>query len=321
MIPGVDVDDLAFTYPGGNGISGISFMVQSGEICCIYGKNGAGKSTLLNLLSTWYRPKSGIFRIMGQDGIAQRALVRTLLFPVFDENAHFDSSTGRENLNFFGNLYQSPRSEDIDRVCRALELNPDDRVGRYSLGMRRKLTLAESLVSGKPVLLFDEPTLGLDSQTRDRFFSLVRERADKGAAVIYGTNRIGEVRYGNRILHLTKNGIKDVNSDSDLLSGQIPVKIVLKDQTITEYLEKIDDLPALIARIITLGTPRSIEIQGPPDEEFPAWTKAAEEKLLRAPAFMQPMIKKLVLRYAREKGYVRITADVVEEARRRFDKG
>ncbi len=113
-----------------------------------------------------------------------------------------------DNLEFFKNIYTMSRIDDSDRVFTILDLDPSDLAGRYSLGMKRKLMLAESLVSGKPVLLYDEPSLGLDTETRNRFFSLARERAGEGAAVLYGTNRVSEIAHGDRILHLTEGGMR-----------------------------------------------------------------------------------------------------------------
>lgn len=320
MIPGVAAEGLAYSYPGGKGISGITFTVNPGEICCVYGKNGAGKSTLLNVLSTTFRPTGGRFTILGSDGVRERGSARARLFPVFDENSHFEKVNGWENLEFFNTIYTLARMDDSDRVFKVLDLDPSIPAGSYSLGMKRKLMLAESLVSGKPVLLYDEPTLGLDSETRDRFFSLIRERADEGAAVLYGTNRVGEIGHCDRILHLTDGGMREVGSLAELEHELIPVKITTGDQVITEHLERIEDLPALVARVLPFGIPRTIEVLGQPRVMEPFWTEEAEKKVSGAPAFVQPMVRKVVEKYARDRGYSRITGTVVDEARTRFEK-
>jgi ABC-type multidrug transport system ATPase subunit len=320
MIPGVAAEGLTYTYPGGKGVTGITFSVSPGEICCVYGKNGAGKSTLLNVLSTTCRPTGGRFTILGSDGVRDRGSARARLFPVFDENSHFETANGWENLDFFNTIYTLARMDDSDRIFRVLDLDPSVHAGSYSLGMKRKLMLAESLVSGKPVLLYDEPTLGLDSETRDRFFSLIRERAQEGATVLYGTNRVSEIGHGDRILHLTDGGMREVGSLAELEHELIPVKITTGEQVFTEHLERIEDLPTLVARMLPLGIPRTIEVLGYSPEMETFWTQEAEDAVSRAPAFVQPMIRKVVEKYARDKGYSRITGTVVDEARTRFEK-
>jgi ABC-type multidrug transport system ATPase subunit len=239
---------------------------------------------------------------------------------VFDENSHFEKANGWDNLKFFNNIYTMMRIDDSDRVFQILDLDPSIVAGRYSLGMKRKLMLAESLVSGKPVLLYDEPTLGLDSETRDRFFSLIRERAEEGTTVLYGTNRVNEIEHCDRILHLTDGGMREVGSLAELKHELIPVKITTPDQVFTEHLERIEDLPTLIARMLPFGIPRTIEVLGYSPGMEPFWTEEAEEKVNRAPAFVKPMVKKVVEKYARDKGYSRVTGAVVDEARTRFEK-
>ncbi|MBP1927921.1 ABC-type multidrug transport system ATPase subunit [Methanolinea mesophila] len=320
MIPAVAVESLAYTYPGGKGVRDLTFTVDPGEICCIYGKNGTGKSTLFNVLSTTCRPSGGRFLILGADGDRERETVRARIFPVFDENSHFENVNGWDNLEFFKKIYALTKLDDSDRIFKILDLDPSGPAGSYSLGMKRKLMLAESLVSGKPVLLYDEPSLGLDSDTRTRFFSLAGERAREGAAVLYGTNRISEIRHGDRIFHLTGEGLKEVGSVTELEQDLIPVTISTGDQVFTEHLERIEDLPPLIAKMLPFGVPRTIEVFGDPGATDEFWTRDAEEKVSRAPAFVRPMVRKLVEKYARDKGYSRITVSVVDEARTRFEK-
>ena len=116
MIPGVAAEGLTYTYPSGKGIAGVTFIANPGETCCVYGKNGAGKSTLLNVLSTIFRPTGGRFTILGSDGVRDRGSARARLFPVFDENSHFETVNGWDNLDFFNTIYTLARMDDSDRV-------------------------------------------------------------------------------------------------------------------------------------------------------------------------------------------------------------
>lgn len=318
----VDVTGLGYRYPSGKGIRGVTFSVQPGEVVCIFGRNGSGKSTLLTVLSTYLRPHRGSYRVCGLDAVMDRKRAREYIFPVFDENAHFGGATGRENLELFRALCASPDNPCISPEERSgLELEPDlDRaVEEYSLGMQRKLSLVQALWSGKPVLYFDEPTLGLDTPAREEFFTRIRRRASGGSAVIYGTNRVEETRHADRILSIQNGELREVRSPAEVTDGLIPVRIRLGEGERIEYLDRIEELPALIGGLLPFGYPRSIEVLGMEDP-ISGWTEEAEQKVARAPPLVRPMIRRLVERHARERGYSRINEQVVAEAQKRFEQ-
>ena len=314
----LEVQNLHFTYPNGYGIHDVTFQLNKGEVLCLFGKNGSGKSTLLRILSTLRRPTSGGFLVHGFDGVKNREKVRRFLFPVFDENAHFEFATGRENLEFFLRLYQSQSYDECDELCKTLELDLELKTGDYSLGMKRKLYLMEAILSRKGILLFDEPSLGLDSQTRDKVFHWMQEQKHHDVSVVFGTNRIEEAKYADRILLVDNGMIKKISSVDSMIHDMLTVKIWTRDRDLVDYIGSVDELPDLVKKYLSFGTPTHIEIIG--GEESNMWTKEALEKVERAPKFVRKMVYKTVESYAREKGYTRITPEVVDEARGRFEK-
>jgi ABC-2 type transport system ATP-binding protein len=316
----VEVRDLCYRYPGGRGISGISFEAHAGEIVCIFGWNGAGKTTLFKVISTLVVPHAGSFHVCGCDGTRDRGSVRGKIFPVFDSNAHFSHLTGRENARFFLSLYGVPNPPLLDQVAAGFDLDLDRKAGEYSLGMKRKLLLAESFAANREVLIFDEPTLGLDTSVRPVFFERVREAAKAGACIIIGTNRIEDATIADRILLLDKERLCPAASIDALVAGMIRITITFADRELVEYIPSIDNLPHLVKKTLSLGIPRRIEIGENKPGEPVYWTQEAEDKVGRAPRFLQAMIRSVVERYAREQRYSRITPDVVDEAKGKFEQ-
>jgi ABC-type multidrug transport system ATPase subunit len=320
MNPTVEVRGLGYRYPGGRGVTDISFEAGAGEVVCLFGWNGAGKTTLLKVLSTRISPQAGSYSVGGYEVSRERESVRRNIFPVFDETAHFNHLTGRENARFFGSLYGMEHDEMLDHYATRFDLDLDKLAGAYSLGMKRKLLLAEAFVSRREVLIFDEPTLGLDTGMCSVFFELVREAASAGSCVLIGTNRVGDAGSSDRILLLDQGTLRPAASVEALVARMTKVAITLDDRELVEYIPSIDELPQLIRKVLSLGVPRKIEIGEMKVSGSPYWTNEAEEKVRRAPPFLHDMIRSLVERYARDHGCRRITPDVVDEVKGRFEQ-
>jgi ABC-2 type transport system ATP-binding protein len=311
------VTDLTYQYPNGKGIQDLGFSARAGEVLCISGSNGSGKTTLMKVIATLYRPQKGTVLINGHDTVREKEGARRSFFPVFDESAHIGHARGAENIEFFLDLYGSATQNRIDHIGRHLSLDLALPVDEYSLGMKRKLILVEALLSGKSLLLFDEPTLGLDSASRSAFFRFAEELAGQGTAVVFGTNRKEEASKADRILYM-ENGNISPDSPKVNLAGMIELTIVMDQDELTEYVLTPEEIPDVIARILPAGIPREIRINSR-DEGDMVWTDAALEKAGRAPPMVRRMVISVVERYARDKGYRRITPEVVEEAKQRFE--
>ncbi|MBO8128665.1 MAG: ATP-binding cassette domain-containing protein [Peptococcaceae bacterium] len=179
MPPIVEVNGLTKRFPGGiTAVNNITFQVHEGEIFGFLGPNGAGKSTTIMMLTTLLRPTSGRAHIAGFDIIKQPNQVRSVIGYVSQDLAVDDNLTGRENLRLQAGFYHLPAREARARIAELLDLvglneRADFRVETYSGGMRKRLDIAAGLLHRPRLLFLDEPTLGLDIQTRREIWRYV----------------------------------------------------------------------------------------------------------------------------------------------------
>ena len=194
----VQVDGLVKRYKKVVAVDGISFEIRRGELFGMLGPNGAGKTTTLGILSTLRRRDAGEARVWGFDVARQRAEVRRRIGIVFQEFSLDDKLTGGENLDFHGRLYGMPRALRRERMAEVLELvdltdRAKDQVEKYSGGMKRRLEIARGLMHAPPLLFLDEPTLGLDAQTRRQIWDYLAEmNREVGVTMILTTHYMDE---------------------------------------------------------------------------------------------------------------------------------
>ncbi len=178
MTPIIEVKNLTKRFGSLEAVHGISFEVEQGEVFGLLGPNGAGKTTTLSMLSTILVITSGTAIVNGFDVEKQPSQVRRSIGIVFQEPSIDDRLTGRENLEMHADLYAVPRSEKgkrIDELLKLVELEDraDSLMRTYSGGMRRRLEIARGLIHHPKVLFLDEPTLGLDPQTREHIWDYI----------------------------------------------------------------------------------------------------------------------------------------------------
>ena len=221
-------------------IDGVSFDVKRGEIFGLLGPNGAGKSTTLRILSTLARPTSGTARIGGYDIVKQDTEVRKLIGIVSEKMIMYDRLTARENLRFFGSLFDIPhdtlrrRIEDLLDLVQLTKFG-DALVGTFSTGMRQRMNVVRALLNMPQVLYLDEPTLGLDPQSSVEIREFVRKlNRENGTTIIVTTHtmvdadmlcdRIGIIDHGKVVaLDTSANLKKLVSGDhSTVLKLDIP---------------------------------------------------------------------------------------------------
>jgi ABC-2 type transport system ATP-binding protein len=171
----IETQDLSKNYDGLLAVDRLNVRIQEGERFGLLGPNGAGKSTTLLMLTTLLKPTSGTARVNGFDVVRQPARVRRSIGVVFQDPSSDDTLTGYENLKLHGMLYGMPaplREQRIGELLALVELTArkDDIVKHYSGGMRRRLELARGLLHQPKVLFLDEPTLGLDPQSREHMW-------------------------------------------------------------------------------------------------------------------------------------------------------
>ncbi|MGD0550218.1 MAG: ATP-binding cassette domain-containing protein [Candidatus Bathyarchaeia archaeon] len=180
MNPIIEVKGLTKRFGSLEAVHGISFEVEQGEVFGLLGPNGAGKTTTLSMLSTILTISAGTAIVNGFDVAKQPSQVRRSIGIVFQEPSIDDRLTGRENLEMHADLYAVPGSEKgkrIDELLKLVELEDraDSLMRTYSGGMRRRLEIARGLIHHPKVLFLDEPTLGLDPQTREHIWDYIVE--------------------------------------------------------------------------------------------------------------------------------------------------
>jgi len=189
----IEVKDLVKVYNGTiRAVDGISFEVQEGEVFGFLGPNGAGKTTTISILTTLLQPTSGECKVCGYDVVKQPTEVRRSIGLVPQELTVDDDLTGRENMTLQATLYgvelklAKERIEELLKLVK-LEEAADRLVKTYSGGMRKRLELAEGLIHRPKVLFLDEPTLGLDVQTRTTMWEHIRELKKSSNMTVFMT--------------------------------------------------------------------------------------------------------------------------------------
>jgi len=197
----IRVEGLVKTFDGFTAVDRVSFAVAEGELFGLLGPNGAGKTTTINMLATLLRPTAGSAVVAGFDVARDRDAVRKSIGIVFQEPALDGRLTGRENLEFHTMMYglgKAERRRRIDEVLALVELT--DKAGvlvdKYSGGMKRRLEIARGLTHRPEVLFLDEPTLGLDAQTRRHIWDYVRKlNKESGVTIILTTHYMEEADF------------------------------------------------------------------------------------------------------------------------------
>ncbi|MEM0355853.1 MAG: ABC transporter ATP-binding protein [Desulfurococcaceae archaeon] len=207
-------------------LRGVSFEVNYGEVVGLLGPNGAGKTTTIKIIATLLLPDAGEVYVDGFDAIRQPNEVRKrigLMLTV--EKGFYTKLTGIENLEYFGILYGLSRREARARALELIKLVELDKLGgdvklleEFSLGMKARLSFARALINNAPILLLDEPTLGLDPPSARKIRELVKKLArEEGKAVLYTTHNMFEAEIVcDRILLINKGVIVAVGSPNEL---------------------------------------------------------------------------------------------------------
>ena len=226
-------------------VNNISISVKPGELFGLLGPNGAGKTTLISMLSTMIEPSGGFAKVWGFDVEKEASFVRENIGMVFQDTTLDDRLTGRENLDLHGRLYGldgKTRKKRIQEVLALVELadRADAIVKTYSGGMMRRLEIARGLMHHPHVLFLDEPTLGLDPQTRNHIWEYIKRlNKDEGVTIVLTTHYMEEADHlCNRIAIIDHGEIVALDAPETL-------KNTLGGDVITLELEKSEDLSKL----------------------------------------------------------------------------
>ena len=228
-------------------VDGLDLRIEEGEIFGLLGPNGAGKTTTLSMLATLVKPTSGTGRVNGYDIVKHPDQVRRSIGIVFQDPSSDDILTGRENLYLHALMFGVPKNERKQRIEHVLGLvdlqdRANDLVKKYSGGMRRRLELARGLLHNPRILFLDEPTLGLDPQTREHIWAYIENLVkSERVTVIITTHYMDEAdRLCNRVAIIDNGKIGALDKPSALktkVGGEI-----IKLRTRSPKLESIKDL-------------------------------------------------------------------------------
>ena len=198
-IPILEVIDLQKCYGPTTALAGVDFAVAEGEVFGLLGPNGAGKTTLLSIVACLLEPTAGEARLFGRTSGVNDLNVRRELGIVPQELAVYGELTARENLTFFGRLYGLAEPHCTQRVDEVLEMvglseRADQRTDTYSGGMKRRLNLGAAIVHRPRLLLLDEPTVGVDPQSRNHIFEEIKRLNREGMTIVYTSHYMEEVQ-------------------------------------------------------------------------------------------------------------------------------
>jgi ABC-2 type transport system ATP-binding protein len=197
--PVIEVEDVWKHYGPVAALAGVSLAVGPGELFGLLGPNGAGKTTLMSILAGLIDPDRGTVRLFGKPFTTAERDLRRRVGLATQDLAVYPELTARENLTFFGKLYGLAGAELSERVSEMLDAvgltdRADDRAGTFSGGMKRRLNLAVAVVHRPQVLLLDEPTTGVDPQSRNHIFERVKALNAAGLTVVYTSHYMEEVQ-------------------------------------------------------------------------------------------------------------------------------
>ena len=223
--PAIRVDNLRKQFGDFEAVKGVSFEVGAAEVFGFLGPNGAGKSTTINMLCTLLKPTSGEAQVAGHDVVKERDDVRRNIGLVFQDPTLDGYLTAEQNLKLHAELYGvpkelvAPRMEQVLRMVGLLD-RKDGQVMMFSGGMRRRLEIARGLMHSPRVLFLDEPTIGLDPQTRRSIWSYIRQLQEREEITIFMTTHyMDEAEWCDRIAIMDKGEIVALDTPQTLKAG------------------------------------------------------------------------------------------------------
>lgn len=266
----------------------LNISVEQGEVFALLGPNGAGKTTAISMLCTILKVTSGTAKVNGFDIVKHATQVRKSIGIVFQDPSIDDRLTGRENLYMHANLYGLPTSEQrprIESVLKLVELEDraDDIMRTYSGGMRRRLEIARGLIHYPKILFLDEPTIGLDPQTREHIWTYIQElKKSHDVTIVLTTHymeeadrlsdRVAIIDYGKIVASDTPAKLKETlegdvitikTKDAEKLSSLMTETIATRKTRITDDSIEITvrEGKKLLPKIVDLATENKVDIE------------------------------------------------------------
>ena len=194
----IQVSNLSKSFDSIHAVKNISFSIKKGEVFGLLGPNGAGKSTTINMMSTILKSDKGTIHIKENDIKLNPNTCKQLIGVVPQEISLYDDFSAYDNLLFWGSLYKVPAKELNQKITDILKLiglldRKDDLIKTYSGGMKRRINIAAALLHTPEILFMDEPTVGVDPQSRNKIFEIIETINQQGITIVYTTHYMEEV--------------------------------------------------------------------------------------------------------------------------------
>ncbi|MCR3922620.1 MAG: ABC transporter ATP-binding protein [Firmicutes bacterium] len=256
----LDVVNVKKAFGSRQAVDGVSLSISEGEIFGLLGPNGAGKTTTLSLISGLLRPHTGTITIGGWNVVTQATKAKALLGVVPQEPALYSQLSAEANLRFWGTMNGLQTADLTNAVKHALTVvgltdRAQERVAKYSGGMKRRLNIAAGIIHNPKLLIMDEPTVGVDPQSRNHILQTVKNLREQGTAIIYTSHYVEEVEdLCDRVTVMDQGKVISAGTVSQLLNkaGQYQELVITVNGTKATSLMQLTALPG-IKEIFTIN--------------------------------------------------------------------
>ena len=230
----IEIKNLTKVYGKNRGIQDINISVKEGEIYGFIGPNGAGKSTTIKTLLNFIYPTSGEALIFGMDSVKESEKIKEYVGYVPSEVRYYDDVKVKDIIKYAQSFYPKSKKEYVDRICNVLELDMNKKMGELSLGNKKKVAIAQSLINNPKLLILDEPTNGLDPLMQKKLFNILIEEKEKGNTVFLSSHNLVEVQnLCDRVCVIKEGKIVDI-IEIEKSKTELKLKVTLSSSDITD---------------------------------------------------------------------------------------
>ena len=230
----IEIKNLTKVYGKNRGIQDINIYVKEGEIYGFIGPNGAGKSTTIKTLLNFIYSTSGEALIFGMDSVKESEKIKEYIGYVPSEVRYYDDVKVKDIIKYAQSFYPKSNKEYVDRICNELELDMNKKMGELSLGNKKKVAIAQSLINNPKLLILDEPTNGLDPLMQKKLFNILIEEKEKGNTVFLSSHNLVEVQnLCDRVCVIKEGKIVDI-IEIEKSKTELKLKVTLSSSDITD---------------------------------------------------------------------------------------
>ena len=230
----IEIKNLTKVYGKNRGIQDINISVKEGEIYGFIGPNGAGKSTTIKTLLNFIYSTSGEALIFGMDSVKESEKIKEYIGYVPSEVRYYDDVKVKDIIKYAQSFYPKSNKEYVDRICNELELDMNKKMGELSLGNKKKVAIAQSLINNPKLLILDEPTNGLDPLMQKKLLNILIEEKEKWNTVFLSSHNLVEVQnLCDRVCVIKEGKIVDI-IEIEKSKTELKLKVTLSSNDITD---------------------------------------------------------------------------------------